>query len=75
LEGLEVKNSIDFIEKVKDTIEADDGILVSVDVVSPCPSKFVDDACDAMTEHFVSMKNLKAHRLCNIRLSNNQDFG
>jgi hypothetical protein len=56
LEGLAIKNSIDFIEKVKDITVADDEILVSFDVVSLFPSIPIDEALQNMNDWLVQRR-------------------
>jgi hypothetical protein len=56
LNGLAIKNSIDFIEKVKDTTVADDEILVSFDVVSLFPSIPIDEALQNMNDWLVQRR-------------------
>jgi hypothetical protein len=56
MKGLEVKNSVDFIEKLKETRVKDEEILVSFDVISLFPSIPIDEALQNMNDWLVERR-------------------
>jgi hypothetical protein len=62
MEGFDVNNSIDFIQKVKDIVLQDDKILMSFDVVSLFSSIPIDLALQYMHEWFIT-RRIDAHKI------------
>jgi hypothetical protein len=62
MEGFDVSNSIDFIQKVKDIVLQDDEILMSFDVISLFPSIPIDLALQYMNEWLIT-RRIDPHKI------------
>jgi hypothetical protein len=68
MEGFDVNNSIDFIQKVKDIVLQDDKILIFFDVVSLFPTIPIDLALQYMNEWFIT-RRIDAHEIsCSVNV-------